>query len=193
MAECGFGMRLAIASISKRFPQARNISTTWLEGRLHHSQESSSSTSPVKILDCRSEEEFNISHIEDAVNINYESPAEEILTVWKIDQSTHGDHSHGNSLVNTEAVITRCFTNAVDVVCYCSVGYRSALVAQKLQDHVRKSTEDKNLSFYNLKGGLFKWANENRRMVDLQGEITKFAHPYNAVFGKLLNSELHKS
>ncbi|XP_055998075.1 uncharacterized protein LOC125683320 isoform X2 [Ostrea edulis] len=172
MAECGFGMRLAIASISKRFPQARNISTTWLEGRLHHSQESSSSTSPVKILDCRSEEEFNISHIEDAVNINYESPAEEILTVWKIDQSTH---------------------DAVDVVCYCSVGYRSALVAQKLQDHVRKSTEDKNLSFYNLKGGLFKWANENRRMVDLQGEITKFAHPYNAVFGKLLNSELHKS
>lgn len=27
----------------------------------------------------------------------------------------------------------------MDVVCYCSVGYRSSLVAEKLQDYVKKS------------------------------------------------------
>jgi hypothetical protein len=46
----GFGMRLAIASIGKRFPQARNVSTGWLEGRLHNSQESPDSTSTVTLL-----------------------------------------------------------------------------------------------------------------------------------------------
>lgn len=83
----------------------------------------------------------------------------------------------------------------MDVVCYCSVGYRSSLVAEKLHDYVKKSKDaaSTNISVYNLEGSLFKWANENRHMVNSRGETTKFAHPYNAVFGKLLNSELRKS
>lgn len=127
----------------------------------------------------------------------------------------------------------------MDVVCYCSVGYRSSLVAEKLQDYVKKSkgtgtktpvslryqglgppvslryqgqisvrklgitsinclvffsdAASTNVSVYNLEGSLFKWANENRHMINSQGETTKFAHPYNTVFGKLLNSELRKS
>ncbi|XP_061178546.1 uncharacterized protein LOC133187200 [Saccostrea echinata] len=186
----GIGMRLTIASISKRFPRARNISTQWLFKRLYNSQESQSSqesqnsqgshtfqetqssASRVKILDCRAEDEYNISHIDGAVRVNYESSPEEILHAADIDKSTN---------------------DLLDVVCYCSVGYRSALVAQKLQDYVNKSMGNDHLSFYNMEGSLFKWANENRHMVDQKGDATKFAHPYNAVFGKLLNSELRKS
>ena len=46
---------------------------------------------------------------------------------------------------------------------------------------------------YNLEGSIFKWANEKRPMVDREDQPTSFAHPYNAVFGKLLNSENRKS
>ena len=49
------------------------------------------------------------------------------------------------------------------------------------------------MSFFNLEGSLFKWANESRQMTNSEGCETKFAHPYNAVFGKLLNSDLRKS
>ncbi|WAR01714.1 hypothetical protein MAR_008272, partial [Mya arenaria] len=31
-------------------------------------------------------------------------------------------------------------------------------------------------------GSLFKWANENRPLVDEKGERTVYAHPYNAVY-----------
>lgn len=169
----GFGMRLAISSIARRFPLAHNVSTHWLEQRLHGSQEPLNPTPP-KILDCRAEDEFNISHIDGAVRINYESSPEEILKLAEIDQSRK---------------------DPMDVVCYCSVGYRSSLVAEKLQDYIKKSTDtaSTSLSVYNLEGSLFKWANEKRHMVNSQGETTQFAHPYNAVFGKLLNSELRKS
>nr|XP_022314208.1 uncharacterized protein LOC111118838 isoform X2 [Crassostrea virginica] len=165
----GLGMRLAIASISKRFPLARNVSTHWLDQRLHEGQ-----GSHVKILDCRAENEYDVSHIEGAVRIDYESSPEEILKVAAIDQSS---------------------IDPLDVVCYCSVGYRSSLVAQKLQDYVKHTTGSSNnrMSFFNLEGSLFKWANENRHMTNSEGCETKFAHPYNAVFGKLLNSDLRKS
>lgn len=46
---------------------------------------------------------------------------------------------------------------------------------------------------YNLEGSIFKWANENRQMVDHKNRSTVYAHPYNAVFGKLLKKELRKT
>ena len=54
-------------------------------------------------------------------------------------------------------------------------------------------SSNNRMSFFNLEGSLFKWANENRHMTNSEGCQTKFAHPYNAVFGKLLNSALRKS
>lgn len=43
---------------------------------------------------------------------------------------------------------------------------------------------------YNLEGSIFKWANENRPMVDVKDKATIYAHPYNAVFQHLLRKEL---
>jgi len=53
-------------------------------------------------------------------------------------------------------------------------------------------TKDK-IQVYNIEGGLFKWANENRPMVDGKGQSTVSAHPYNSVFGKLLKFELRQT
>ena len=65
------------------------------------------------------------------------------------------------------------------IVTYCSVGYRSAAMAKKLRDagygHVT-----------NLEGSIFRWANENRPLVHY-GQPTDKVHPYNGVWGKLVD------
>ncbi len=65
------------------------------------------------------------------------------------------------------------------IVTYCSVGYRSAAMAKKLRDagytHVR-----------NLEGSIFRWANEDRPLVR-EGHPTDKVHPYNALWGMLLD------
>jgi len=49
----------------------------------------------------------------------------------------------------------------------------------------------KSRPIYNLEGSLFKWANESRPLVDNSGSPTKLVHPYNNVWGRLLEKSLH--
>ena len=46
---------------------------------------------------------------------------------------------------------------------------------------------------YNLEGSIFKWANEGKDLEDNKGLKTVVVHPYNVVWGKLLNAELRCS
>ena len=82
------------------------------------------------------------------------------------------------------------------VVAYCSVGYRSSALVDKLINHF-ESLEDHRwkatLELYNLEGSLFQWANEKRELVTCTGRKTVFAHPYNAVWGKLLDHNLRRN
>ena len=75
----------------------------------------------------------------------------------------------------------------VTVVCYCSIGYRSSRLADRLSDQVKA---------YNLSGGIFQWANEGRCVANAQDESVapgiSGVHPYNKVFGTMLASDLHK-
>ncbi len=64
------------------------------------------------------------------------------------------------------------------VVAYCSVGYRSARLVAQLQ--AQGFTQ-----VYNLEGSLFQWANEGRPL-EVTGQPTDQVHPYNAVWGLLL-------
>ena len=79
----------------------------------------------------------------------------------------------------------------VNVVCYCSVGYRSSALAQQLQYELEKPVYQdmkSKLVIYNLEGSIFKWANEGKDLEDNRGRKTVVVHPYN--WGKLLNAEL---
>ncbi|MDZ8031257.1 rhodanese-like domain-containing protein [Nostoc sp. DedSLP04] len=69
------------------------------------------------------------------------------------------------------------------IVVYCAVGYRSAKLAQKLDKAGIKC-------IYNLSGGIFQWANEDRPIFQ-NGHPTKVVHPYNAIWGKLLKTTYH--
>ena len=67
-------------------------------------------------------------------------------------------------------------TSDTNVVCYCSIGYRSSILANRIN-----AIGAGNAS--NLEGSMFKWANEGREIVDFGGNTTHFVHPYNWLFG----------
>lgn len=69
------------------------------------------------------------------------------------------------------------------LVVYCSVGYRSEKTGEKLLS--AGYTE-----VYNLRGGIFKWINENREIYGPDGE-TKRIHGYSPDWSKwLTNGEI---
>ncbi|MEH1859334.1 MAG: rhodanese-like domain-containing protein [Nostoc sp.] len=108
------------------------------------------------VLDARSQTEYAVSHIETAVRID---PLTDDLT----------------------AVAT--VSQDRPIVVYCAVGYRSAKLAQKLDEAGMKC-------IYNLSGGIFQWANEGRPIFQ-NGHPTQLVHPYNAIWGKLLKATYH--
>ena len=68
------------------------------------------------------------------------------------------------------------------IVTYCSVGYRSADYAQRLQQAGYTDVR-------NLEGSIFQWANEGRPVFD-DGKQAEKVHPYNDTWGKLLEPSL---
>ncbi len=68
------------------------------------------------------------------------------------------------------------------IVTYCSVGYRSAALAKHLQQAGYQNV-------VNLEGSIFRWANEHRLVVR-QGRPVRQVHPYNRVWGWLLDRGL---
>ncbi len=108
------------------------------------------------LLDARGDEEYAVSHL---------------------------DHAHLIASVPDATVpeVLKEMANDTPIVVYCSVGYRSAKVAQWLKDAGF-------CQVFNLEGGLFEWANEGRPMVR-DGQPTSLVHPYNATWGKLVNDQ----
>lgn len=68
------------------------------------------------------------------------------------------------------------------VVVYCSIGYRSSLLSQKLQ-------EAGFINVRNLEGSIFAWSHEGHELVDDNGP-TQGVHPYNHWWGRYLRQEL---
>jgi rhodanese-related sulfurtransferase len=115
------------------------------------------------LIDSRSREEFDISHIEGAVH------AATVAEAW--------------ALLAQQAP-------GVSVVVYCSVGLRSAELVSKLQSRAQRQRPQVSPStaFYNLEGSLFEWANQGLPLVNAQGS-TALVHPFNKRWGALLNRE----
>ncbi len=108
---------------------------------------------PPLLLDCRAEEEFAVSHLVGAVRF-----------------------AGGKDL--------SAVTNSVrPVVVYCSVGYRSAGVAERLQESGVREV-------YNLEGSIFEWANRDYPLFRGTNRAT-VVHPYDAAWGRLLEARFH--
>ncbi len=110
------------------------------------------------LLDVRSPAEYGVSHIETAVHID--PLTEDLAAVSTVSQDR-------------------------PIVVYCAVGYRSAKLAQRLDEAGMKR-------IYNLSGGIFQWANEGKPIFQ-DKHPTQLVHAYNAIWGKLLKPTHSKS
>ena len=108
------------------------------------------------LLDARSPEEYAVSHLPGAHRVDPAADAYPSLDTLAAD---------------------------TPLVVYCSVGYRSAGVAQALRDQGFTNVA-------NLKGSIFRWANEGRP-VYRDGQRVATVHPYDATWGRLLADSLH--
>jgi rhodanese-related sulfurtransferase len=104
------------------------------------------------ILDAREPKEYVVSHLPNAVNVGYD----------KIDFSTI------KNVPKDQAILV-----------YCSIGYRSEKVSEKLIANGYKKV-------YNLYGGIFEWKNQGQKIVNSSGE-TNEVHSYSKVWGVWLN------
>jgi len=104
------------------------------------------------LLDIRSVEEYQVSHIKQAKFIDYDRFSKKDVTQLDKDKP---------------------------VVLYCSVGYRSEKIGEKM----------KKLGFekvYNLYGGIFQWKNLDQSVVNANGSETDSVHTYDKNWGKWL-------
>jgi len=74
-----------------------------------------------------------------------------------------------------------------EVITYCSVGYRSSMIAEKLMNNGIQNVRS-------LEGGIFEWANRGHPVFSGNGtteDLAKYVHPFDKKWGKFLNPELH--
>ena len=107
------------------------------------------------LLDVRTRKEYAVSHLPGAV---YAGP-------------------------EGEAISTDSLSRGTPIVVYCSVGYRSAGVVERLEE-----AGFTNVS--NLKGSIFRWANEGRPLYRASERVFQ-VHPYDEKWGRLLDESLH--
>lgn len=116
----------------------------------------------VLIFDIRESGEYSVSHIEGAVLVSPQISAYEFLSQYR--------HK----------------AKAKTVVFYCSVGQRSSILADKVQEELKLSGSG---PIYNLEGGLFKWHNESLPLVTSSAKPTDYIHPYNYFWGRMVNQK----
>lgn len=110
-----------------------------------------------QLLDVRAADEYVVSHLRGAVRVDPDASAAEVLA--RIDPRR-------------------------PVVAYCSVGYRSSVLVQRLRDAGFTQAA-------NLEGSIFAWANEGRPLESAAGAVS-VVHPYDATYGRLLE-EAHRA
>ena len=106
----------------------------------------------VVILDTRAKEEFQVSHIRGARFVDYDD-----FEVEQVDDISKDQ----------------------EVIVYCSVGYRSERVGEKLQKVGYTNVK-------NLYGGILGWKNEGYEVVGSNNLPTDSVHVYNRLWGKWL-------
>lgn len=137
-------------SLERRFPEVAWISTQELANWLADKAQ----PAPL-LLDVRTTEEWNVSHLSGARHVEPKAPIESV-----------------NMGISKETPI----------VTYCAVGYRSAEMAKRLRAGGFTNVR-------NLEGSIFQWANERRPLVQGEQPVSR-VHPYNALWGRLLEEDV---
>lgn len=117
--------------------------------------------SKLVIFDVREDEEYAVSHLNQAIRVDPDIGAGEFMRKYA-----------GQIAGKT-------------VIVYCSVGVRSSALAERIAPALKTSGENQ---VYNLTGGIFQWHNEKRPLTR-GAQSTPYVHPYNRSWGRLITDE----
>lgn len=106
----------------------------------------------IVFLDAREPNEFGVSHLKNAIPVGYDHF--DLNTVAELDKKSR-------------------------IVVYCSVGYRSEKIAEKL-------IANGFTNVANLYGGIFEWVNQDHSVYDQSGKTRK-VHAYDRTWGLWLS------
>ncbi|XP_059092560.1 uncharacterized protein LOC131887857 [Tigriopus californicus] len=151
--------------VRRQFPGTPSITTDELQDILDSSTPPQGphgqSLSHHLILDARGPEEFAVSHLPGAIRVDFNlEPA--ALATFLLNQAPEGAFQ-------------------VQCVCYCSVGYRSAILTRAINDPATLTSD--RFRALNVQGSVFKWAVEGRDLRDSNDQPVPYVHPYNRTFG----------
>jgi len=135
--------------IKEEFKEVDHISTDTLASLL------GSERKKVLLVDAREPDEYAVSRIPGAVNLQEPSAIAKAIAALKESPSS--------------------------IITYCSIGYRSAELAEDLEDD-----DSIPIPVKNVLGSIFQWANEDRPLETPEGQPTTKVHPYNKTWGRLL-------
>lgn len=135
--------------VRSEFPEVEHLSAEELKSNLD------SGKAPI-VLDVRSAEEYEVSHLKGAIRVDPDSDLPDFL---------------------------RRLDHEAPVVAYCSVGYRSSRLVERLRKEGFAQAK-------NLEGSIFEWANKGYP-VERDGTPVREVHPFDAKWGRLLHPSLH--
>ena len=136
--------------LRKEFPEVEHISTGTLVTLIRSSEAGIES---LLLIDCRTDEEFVISHIPGAI--------------------------HLETIDEVAAHLDKAIDKPQTIVVYGSVGNRSAKFARQLK-------EAGNQNIRNVIGSIFAWSNEDRPLIDGNGNPASKVHPFNKFWSRHL-------
>lgn len=118
------------------------------------------------IFDVREKEEYAVSHLEGAIQIDPDTDPKDFLATYQ-------------SLL----------AQGRPAIFYCSVGRRSSRLADQVQSHLKEGATDQKLApVYNLEGGIFRWRNDNQPLTR-SGKTTDEIHSYNWFWGRYVDDK----
>ena len=112
----------------------------------------------VIIFDAREKEEYETSHLPGAAYLGYQ---------------------------NFDPARLEGLSKDTTIVVYCSVGYRSEKIGERLQELGYHKV-------YNLYGSIFEWANTGKTLIDSQGNKTRTVHTYNRKWSQWVRDDKAK-
>lgn len=111
------------------------------------------------LLDAREWKEYTVSHIPKARYIGYDRPSFNVVS--DVDKDD-------------------------EIIVYCSIGYRSEKIAERLKDMGYTKV-------YNLYGSIFEWVNQGHQIENIDGEQTKKIHTYNKKWSRWMINKSFES
>ena len=114
------------------------------------------------LVDTRKREEYDVSFIPRAVHLKFPATEEDV----------------------TKFVSDHVREDIENIVCYCSLGYRSSIVAGMFSKQLQEQNMT-SIHVYNLEGSIFKWVNEGRAVHNPSLETVHYSHPFNLMWGLL--------